>query len=107
MIKDAAIRGLSALSVSCTIRRDAPVAGHISVLYLLLLLGRSSTQDTIPLLNVGLKLALEAPAKRQVQGGRGNRRSKELAANTSQRRMKRGEESSLRGKLNVKETWRK
>ena len=35
MIKDAAIRGLSALSVSCTIRRDAPVARHISVLYLL------------------------------------------------------------------------
>lgn len=32
MIKDAAIRGLSALSVSCTIRRDAPVARHISVL---------------------------------------------------------------------------
>jgi len=32
MIKDAAIRGLSALSVSCTIRRDASVARHISVL---------------------------------------------------------------------------
>jgi hypothetical protein len=70
----------------------------------LLLLGRSNTQDTIPLLNVGLKLALEVPAKRQVKGGGGNRGSKELVANTSQRRMKRGEKSSLRRKLNVKET---
>lgn len=62
MIKDAAIRGLSALSVSCA--RGEPHQRSLSPCFFLV----APTQKTIPLLNVGLKLALEAPAKRQVRG---------------------------------------
>lgn len=62
MIKEAAIRGLSLLSVSCTMQRTALMFSIAS----LLLRGRSYTQGTIPLLNAALKLVLDAVVKRQV-----------------------------------------
>jgi hypothetical protein len=48
----------------------APVARRINVLYVLAsFFVVAPTHKTIPLLNVGLKLAVEAPAKRQVRRG--------------------------------------
>lgn len=96
MIKDAAIRGLSALSVSGTMQRSALMFFNFASSWSLLHTGHNSTTEC------GTQISPRRSCKKT-----SNRRSKELAANTSQKRMKGREGSRLRGKLNVKETWRK